>query len=104
VVGGGTHRLLDEAGEHMDLEVLGAAVALREGEAVTLHRVLLAPGAEEHLVDGEGGDLRARGLLHDAGGPDKQGGSEGRKEGGNEGREETKNKQRKEGRNKQTLI
>ena len=59
-----THGFLDVAGEHVDLEVLRAAVALREGEAVALQEALAAAGAEQHLVDGEGGDLRARRLVH----------------------------------------
>lgn len=48
----------------MDLEVLGAPVALGEGEAVALQRAFLSSGAEQHLVDGEGGDLSACGLVH----------------------------------------
>lgn len=59
-----THSFLDMAREDVDLEVLWAAVALSEGEAVTLDGALPTPGAEQHLVNGEGGDLRAWRLVH----------------------------------------
>lgn len=54
-----THCFLDVAGEDVDLEILGAPVTLREREAVTFHRALLATGTEQHLVDGKRGDLCA---------------------------------------------
>lgn len=62
-----THGLFDVAGEDVNLEVLWAAVALSEGKTVTFHRVFPASSAEQHFVDGEGGDLCPRGLVHDPG-------------------------------------
>jgi hypothetical protein len=60
-----THSFLDMAGEDVDLKILRATVALSEGEAVALDGALATPGAEQHLVDGERSDLRARCLVHD---------------------------------------
>lgn len=62
-----THGFLDVAGEDVDLEFLGAPVALREGEAVTFHWALLAAGTEQNLVNGKRGDLCTRGLIHNPG-------------------------------------
>lgn len=62
-----THGFFDVAGENVDLEFLGAPVTLREGEAVAFYGALLAPGTEQHLVDGKRGDLCPRGLIHNPG-------------------------------------
>jgi len=52
----------------VDLEVLGAPVALGEGETITFHRTLVSSSAEQDLVDGKGGDLGAGGLVCNPGG------------------------------------
>lgn len=53
------HRFPDLAAEHVDPEDLGVVVALGEGEAVALRRAVVASHAEQNLVDGVVGDLRA---------------------------------------------
>lgn len=62
-----THGLYDVAGEDVDLEVLGAPVTLSEGETVAFHRTLSSTSTEQHLVDGEWGDLCTRGLVRNSG-------------------------------------
>lgn len=60
-----TYRLLDLAGEDMNLKVLGTPVTLSEWETVTFHGTLLSTSTEENFVDGKRGDLRSCGLVHD---------------------------------------
>lgn len=50
----------------MDLEVLRTSITLGEGETITFHRVLSSTSAEQHFVDGEGGNLCAGGLVHNS--------------------------------------
>lgn len=66
-----THSFFDVTGENMNLEVLRTPIALCEGEAITFHRVLSSTSAEQHFIDGEGGDLCSRGLVHNSGKEEK---------------------------------
>lgn len=52
-----THSFFNVAGEDVNLKFLRTPVTLREAETVTFHGALPSTGAEQHLVDGKGGDL-----------------------------------------------
>lgn len=51
------HSFLDVAGENVDLEVLRTSVTLGERETVTFYGAVSSSSAEQHLVEGEGGNL-----------------------------------------------
>lgn len=58
------YRLLDVAGEDVNLEVFRAPITLSEAKAVTFHRSVPSTSTKQDLVYGEGTNLCTRSLVH----------------------------------------